>query len=308
MASVGYSGSHATSLLSGSNQVTAVSYGVDINQFAGDLIQCNCSVPTRLNHSFGRITYTANDRISNYNALIFAVKGRLGRREFIDASYTRSSSKDDAGVYPTPTNPHQYYSPSLWDAPNRFSIAATYQIPGLNQGHGVLGHILGGWMLSGTSIFQTGYPFTVTNTSPFLPTRDSNGNITGFAANSGDYLANGDNFSYPNATSYRQNTSRRAVLSGIFSPGQFTAPALATNGNERPDQFRGPNFAETDFAVVKRTALGERVDFALRFEFFNVFNHPNLNNIDAGMTDANFGKATGQLLPRWVQIGGKLTF
>lgn len=307
VASVGYSGSHTDNLLSGGSQETSVSYGVDINQFPGDLIVNNSKVPTRLNHSFGQIIYTTNDRVSNYNGVIFAVRGRFGRK-FIDASYTRSSSKDDAGVYPTPGDPHQYYGPSNWDAPNRFSLAGTYQIPGINQGRGLAGRLTDGWMLSGTSIYQTGYPFTVANYAPFLPLKSASGQIIGFAPNSGDYLANGDNFSYPNVSSYTQNTSRSAFLSGIFAPGEFTTPALATNGNEKPGQFREPSFAETDLALIKNTHITERVNLELRFEFYNIFNTPNLNNVDLGMTDGNFGRATRQSLPRWVQFGAKLYF
>ncbi|MGH9404462.1 MAG: TonB-dependent receptor domain-containing protein [Terriglobia bacterium] len=308
VASVGYSGSRADDLLSGGSQLTAVSYGVDINQLPGDLIQCNCSAPTRLNHSFGQIFYTTNDRVANYNGVVFDVRGRFGRK-FIDASYTRSDSKDDAGVYPTPTNPHQYYGPSVWDAPNRISLAGTYELPNLNSGRGLAGHLTDGWMLSGTSIYQTGYPFTVANYAPFSPQRNSAGQIIGFASGSGDYLANGDNFSYPDVTNYSENMTRGAFLSGAtFSPGEFTAPALATNGNEKVNQFREPGFAETDLALIKNTKIGERLSLELRFEFYNVFNTPNLTNVDRGMTDATFGRVTGQMLPRWVQFGAKLAF
>lgn len=308
VASVGYSGSHADNLLSGGSQLTAVSYGVDINEFPGDLIVNNTSSPTRLNHSFGEIFYTNNDRVANYNGVTFDVRGRYGRK-FFDASYTRSSSSDDAGVYPTPGDPHQYYGPSVWDAPNRISIVGTYQIPGLNNGNGLAGHITSGWMLSGTSIYQTGYPFTVANYAPFVPLKDPTGKIIGFAAGSGDYLANGDNFSYPDAANYNENMSRTALLNGtVFFPGQFTAPALATNGNEKVNQFRQPPFAETDLALIKNTKIGERLNLELRFEFYNVFNTPNLTGVDLGMTDAIFGRVTGQMLPRWVQFGAKLSF
>jgi len=34
------------------------------------------------------------------------------------------------GSYPTTLNPHQFYGPSPWDVPNRFSLTFNYQIPG----------------------------------------------------------------------------------------------------------------------------------------------------------------------------------
>jgi len=109
-------------------------------------------------------------------------------------------------------------------------------------------------------------------------------------------------------TSYAENMSRNAYLNtGVFSSGQFTAPALGTDGNQKPQQFRQPSFVETDFSVYKNTPIAERVRFQIRFEFFNLFNHPNLY-LDNNMANGTFGKAVSQQLPRWWQIGGKLTF
>jgi hypothetical protein len=52
----------------------------------------------------------------------------------------------------------------------------------------------------------------------------------------------------------------------------------------------------------------ERFKFQIRFEFYNIFNRTNLETTDTDQLDANFGKATGQLLARWWQIGGRFTF
>ena len=317
VASVGYTGSHSYNLVSGGDVAGGVSYGVNINSFPGDLVQNNSFTPTRLNTSFGAITYADNVAYGNYNAVIFDVRGRFSHG-FFDASYTRSESKDDAGVYPTAINPAQYYGPSPWDAPNRFSLTFNYQLPGLNGGQDLLGHLTGGWGLTGTSIFQSGYPFTVINQHPFAPLCASAGGtgacpsatnpITGLAPNSGDYNADGTNYDYPNVSSYSQSTSKAAFLNGVFQPGQFTQPAISTEGNEKQNAFRGPNFAETDLAIYKDNRFKERFNFQIRFEFYNIFNRTNLENMDTDPLDPNFGKATGQLLGRWWQIGGRFTF
>ncbi|MGH9612733.1 MAG: TonB-dependent receptor, partial [Bryobacteraceae bacterium] len=308
VATVGYSGSRANDLLSGGGQTTAVNYGVDINAYAGDLVQHNSTVPTRLNPSFGPIYYTQNDRESSFNALIVGIRGRFGNRGFFNASYTRSASNDDTQVYPTALNPHQYFGPSIWDAPNRFSLAWNYELPGLNQGHGLVGRVTGGWELSGTTIAQSGTPYTVFTSASFQPLRDANGTITGLAPGSGDYNADGDNNDYPNVTSYSSGTSRAAYLNGVFSPSQFTTPALGTEGNEKWGQFRQPNFFETDAGLLKNTTITERVRLQLRFEFFNIFNRVNLGGIDSNLSDGTFGRATSQLNPRWIQIGANVTF
>jgi hypothetical protein len=289
---------------------------VNINSFAGDLVQNNSETPTRLNPSFGAITYADNNRYGNYDAVIFDLRGRFSHG-FFDASYTHSESKDDAGVYPTAANPAAFYGPSPWDAPNRFSLTFNYQIQGLNGGKDLVGHLTGGWGVTGTSIYQSGYPFTVINQHPFVPVCEfgstncpSNANpITGLAPNSGDYNADGTNYDYPNVTSYVQGTSRSAFLNGVFTTGQFTQPTIGTEGNEKQNAFRGPNFAETDMAIYKDNRFKERFNFQIRFEFYNLFNKVNLGTMDTDPLDANFGKATGaQLLPRWWQIGGRLTF
>jgi hypothetical protein len=108
VASIADSGSQSRDLITGSGQQTNTSYGVDINRFAGDLI-ANYPSPKRLNPSFGAVTYAQNGAVSRYNALILAIRGRLSTRGYFNASYTRSSSKDDAQIYPTFTNLHQYY-------------------------------------------------------------------------------------------------------------------------------------------------------------------------------------------------------
>jgi hypothetical protein len=299
VASVLYSGSHSSNLVANGNQAGTVSYGADINAKPGDLL-VNPN-PTRLNTSFGSITYADNDRVANYNGVTFDLRGRA-KRAFFDASYTRSNSKDDAGTggasigngsYPTALNPHQFYGNSPWDVPNRFSLTFNYQLPGLNGGKGASGLLTGGWGVSGTAIYQTGYPFTVVTTAPFSA--------------GGDYNADGDNLDYPDVTSYRELTSRSAYLNGVFTSDQFAVPTLGTNGNEKTQQFRQPSFTETDLTAYKDTHITERVNFEMRFEFFNLFNHPNLF-VDPNLANGSFGRAISQQLPRNWQIGAKITF
>ena len=114
-------------------------------------------------------------------------------------------------MYPVATNPMQYYGPSIWDSPNRLSLTWSYTIPGWNQGHGLTGHLTAGWTASGTTILQSGHPFTVNTTAAFQPVRDANGNITGITAASGDYNADGVNNDYPNVASYSMATGRQRL-------------------------------------------------------------------------------------------------
>lgn len=308
VASIDYSGANGRKLLSGGGQVYNVSYGQDINVQAGDLIQHTSLVPTRLNPNFGSVYYTKNDRVSNYNALILALKGQFSR-SFFNLSYTRSESKDDTQVYPSYINVHQWYGPSIWNAPNRLSLAWSYQLPDVNGDRGAIGRVGSGWIISGTGIMQSGNPINVYTSASFQPIVDPNtGKYVGYAPGSGDYNADGENNDYPNVTSYSQGTSRHAFLSGIFSKSQFPQPTFGTEGNEKYNQFVGPNFEEFDAGLLKNTKIAGRYNFQFRFEVFNVLNRANLVNVDTNLADGTFGKATGQDTPRFIQIGGNFTF
>jgi hypothetical protein len=314
VASISYSGSTGRNLLSGGGQVYNVSYGQDINELPGDLIIHNSTVPTRLNTSFGQVLYTQNDRVSAYNGLILSLRGRF-QRAFFNASYTHSSSKDDTQVYPTYINPHQYYAPSIWDIPDHFAVAWNYEFPSPNGGLGLVGRVAGGWQMSGTTIIQSGPPFTVSTNAAFSPLKNASGTFTGYGPSSGDYNADGDNFDFPDVKSYSYSTSRKSYLTGVFGSSHtaalanFPAPAtFGTEGNERYSAFRQPGFNEWDVAFLKNTKITEAVNFQLRFEFFNFFNRPNLNTVDVNLPDGNFGRATNQNVPRFLQIGGNIIF
>jgi hypothetical protein len=317
-ATVGYNGSHSYDMASNGNAIGLVSYGVDINVLPKDLIIHESRSPTRLNPSFGSITYAANDRYGNYDGIFFGVRGRFSRGYF-DTSYAHSSSKDDALAYPTPDNPSQYYGPSIFDVPNRFSLSWNYSIKGLNDGKGAVGIITGGWGLSGTTIFQSGYPFTASNFNGYIPVcQDTSSGAApcpsaanpavGYATGSGDYNADGNNNDYPDATSYKQSTDNSAWLKGAVPKSNFAIPAFGSGGNEKPMQFRQPNFFETNANIYKDFHITERVNFQFRFEVFNLFNRANYANVDTNIPDGSFGAATGSHEARFWQIGGIVSF
>ena len=319
-ASVGYNGSHSYNMVGNGNSIGNVSYGVDINAVPNDLIIHNSLNPVRLNPSFGEILYADNDRYGNYDAVIFDVRGHF-TRGFVDASYTRSKSQDDALSYPNSEslNPGQYYGPSIFDVPNRFSLSFNYQLKGMNNGRGAVGYLTGGWGISGTSIVQSGYPLTAGNgnsyqpicgnTAAGAPPCPSAANpAVGYGASSGDYLADGDNIAYPDALSYSQPNNNKAWTSGGIPKADFAVPTFGSEGNEKSNGFRGPNFYETNVNFYKNTHLTERVNFEFRFDIFNLFNRANYSTVDTNFPDGNFGVATSSHEARFWQLGGKLSF
>ncbi|PYX67663.1 MAG: hypothetical protein DMG78_27215, partial [Acidobacteria bacterium] len=306
------------------------SYGVDINVFNGDLLQhLNCTgsscggTQTRLNTSFGSITYAANGARGNYDGIFAAIKGRFARRGFLTASYTRSDAKDDWNTYPGVYPYGSFYSPSSWNAPNRFSLGWSYELPGSGRGHGLFGRVTSGWTLAGVTTMQSGTPFTVYTSAAFHgllidPTQPPSVANLAFAPDSGDFNADGNNYDYPNVSSYSQPKDRTSFRNGIFprcagtnldNCGPFSLPALGQEGNERVNQFHNPGFAQTDLAVKKATAITERVALELRLDMLNAFNRVNLNNVDANANDgANFGAVSGANIPRNMIVSARITF
>lgn len=64
-----------------------------------------------------------------------------------------------------------------------------------------------------------------------------------------------------------------------------------------------------DLSVLKDTPITERVKLQLRFEFFNIPNHPNFGNPGTNISvPATVGKITSAGDPRQIQFGAKVIF
>jgi hypothetical protein len=176
---------------------------------------------------------------------------------------------------------------------------------------------------------QSGTPFTVYTGAAFtaelintaLPATSDN---LAFAPGSGDFNTDGNNNDYPNATSYKQSHKRsdyhsgRGVLAacpgGVLPCGNFTLPAISTEGNEMPNQFRNPGYADVDFTLKKVTSITERLKLELRFDTFNLFNRVNYaasgtpGGVDTNIQDGTFAQSTGTNPARSMLLGGRLSF
>ena len=53
--------------------------------------------------------------------------------------------------------------------------------------------------------------------------------------------------------------------------------------------LRGPGINNFDFALFKRTNIGERMGIEFRTEFFNLFNHPYFSMPATGFGAGGFG-------------------
>jgi hypothetical protein len=115
-----------------------------------------------------------------------------------------------------------------------------------------------GWQISGIQTATTGMPFNISNGF----------DIAGYQASGTprpDYVQGCD----ANAG----HTAQR-----WFNTSCFTVPAVGTLGNLGRATGRGPNFVNTDLALIKDTRIrriSEQFRAQFRAEFFNIFNHTN---------------------------------
>jgi hypothetical protein len=104
----------------------------------------------------------------------------------------------------------------------------------------------------------------------------------------------------------------RGVLWPIFTPALIAAYAVAapyTYGDAGRNSLRGPSYTDVDFSLFRNFALFHESQLQLRAESFNLFNHPNFANPDAGLEDSNFGKITSTAgAPREFQLAATYTF
>jgi hypothetical protein len=81
---------------------------------------------------------------------------------------------------------------------------------------------------------------------------------------------------------------------------QFNATDVVVKVNDH-----GPGFNNTDFGLLKRTAIREKMAFEIRGEFFNIFNHAQFQNPSGNISNGSFGNVTKARDPRIGQVSAK---
>ena len=292
-------------LVAGANYSGSRSYdaltGTDVNRYPGGYV---AGTINRLNPNFGVINYVSNNNRATYNAMILTLRGNPTNHLNFQASYTLSHSQDfpeagtrfdqDGGLnIPEPTSYFSYWGNANWDVRNRFSLSGVYTLPGFSNGFAKV--LTAGWTVSSIIVAQTGTPFWVVNTGT-------------------DYNQDGTLYDIPNLPSFGCNVSysRSAYKGGLFAASDFGTPTLGTEGNEPRNCYRNPGMFNVDASVAKNTHvpwIGEAGNLQLRFDFLNLFNHPNLGPVDGNMADVGtFGRVTSALGARQIQLVARISF
>lgn len=254
----------------------------------------------RIQPGFAGITQEENETNFNYNSLQIGVRMDNWHGLTLQAAYTYSHEIDevtnDLNSLSNPFNPRYDYGSGGFDRRNILNMNYIYNLPFFEHSSNLAARTaLGGWQFSGVTVWQSGTPQYIYYTGA----TDTVG-LGGGTTNRPDLVAP---VSYP---------KKRLAW---FNTASFANPIPPWNGgpnegfgNAGKDAVVGPGLVNFNWSLFKTFRFTESMNLELRFEYFNVFNHTQFNNIDQNSGDGNFGQVTTAYDPRTLQLGGKFHF
>jgi len=285
----------------------------------GDYVYQHIYYPNHSPLAPGDIFATAGtqhtDGISNYNSLQVSLKKGTTHGLNFQLSYTYSHALDNAsglessgfglrGTNPYPQYAYLNYGNSGYDARHRLVVSYVYQVPNLhNHVSWAPSALFKGWMFSGITTLQSGFPLTIGDSG-----------FTSLTCDAYTYYACPDVPNYNGNLQYQNTRAYNAAGQGYyyFNSAAFTPAALGSFGNAARNFFHGPGINNTDFVIEKDTYIGssETRFVAMRLEAYNLFNHTQFlgSGIDTDVQSGTFGQAFSAAAGRQVQLALKFYF
>jgi len=251
-------------------------------------------------------SFYAKSGENTYKAVELRLTQRVSKRVSFDIHYTWSRSEgypDTVNIAPSGVNnlladashPENERSLLPIDVPHAVAASWIYEVPGSGMRNAFLRSVAGGWTIAGVHRYQSGTPLQIVS--------DNNLPLFNYVQRP-NLVAGQDPQNHISAGDFNQATDR------LINLAAFTAPAPFTVGNAPPTLGDLRNFPvlQEDLAITKRISLGEHWHVDLYGQAFNLFNRQRFTGIVTNFSSASFGKATGSSLPRFIQLGGKVSF
>ena len=252
--------------------------------------------PRRPYPEFSGITYIQNAANSNYHSLQARVEKRYSNGLTFLGAYTWSKALGDASTL----NENAIRNPKCaecekgrlnFDTRQRFVASYNYELPfGPGKAflqNGAAGAIFGGWIISGITTFQTGFPLTVTTG------RDAQNNGIG---NLPDRVLSVD-----------PNPEDRTINSWI-PRAAFVENQPFKYGNAGRGIIDSPGINLWDFSIIREFRVRESMRIAFHADFFNMLNHAIFGFPNTSLVSAAFGTISSAGEPRDIQLGLKFNF
>ena len=276
---------------------------------------------------FGTVTQIQSMGVSNYNGVTASFQRRFSAGFQVQANYTYSHALDDVsngGLLPfnattdvsilNPQDPFNFkrynYGNADYDVRHSGTLSYLWEVPFHSYMHWGPSQLWQGWVVSGTLFARSGLPFTVIDTADTGTLAGNNYGGTLFA----NWLGG-----------HQSTCNVKSTVTPCLSAANFS-PAATGFGNQTRNQFRGPNFFDTDLSLVKNTQIPgwEQGQLGIGVTAFNLFNHPNFDlPVNDIANSSQFGTILrtvsvptsvlgsflgGDASPRMIQVTARLTF
>ena len=265
---------------------TGQSYTISTDTFANAIAR----TPTPGLNGYSGYQIFANDAYSIYHALQ-ATFSRRWNQSYFQAAYTYSKNIDATSTgntafntaYNDQSNINASRGISDFNRPQRLSLSYAYDLPFFLHSTGVKKAALGGWQISGVTIFQSGVPFSIYDSSAgtaFLGQGSTP--LLGASLASGATVKSG-----LAGGSLQQKLTSGYLVPTAFAPAPQVDPtdcAIDANfcgtgfGDLGRNVYRGPFEQNWDVSFLKHFKVGERNDIRFAVDFFNLWNHTNFGN------------------------------
>jgi hypothetical protein len=262
------------------------------------------------------VTVNTNNGTFKYNALQARLNHTLSHGLLATVAYTWGHGLDDATgaysqtgastIFMTANGPlfHANYGNSDNDQRQAVTISILYQLP-FGRGKQFAGnvpkgvdYVVGGWQFNPFWVAGTGTPDNIT-------------------INPASGSSPGNRPDYSGGASIGEMTKNANGTYQWFKTSAFTAPpTVLVGGNAvytRPgtlarNTIPGPGYNQLTASLFKNVPITKRVMGQLRFEAYNLLNHPEFTNPDSGYNDGNFGQINGTRQHSERELQGALRF
>ena len=263
--------------------------------------------------NWGSIQTLIPEGHSYYDSMQTKLTRRYGQSSTIGVLFTWSKTEDfedneelSSILWPYPAYFARNKALAGFDHNYNFEGYWLYHLP-FGKGetmanHGIVAALAGGWTLTGVLSRLSGAPFTVTDNNGAgnlnAPGNQQTPNII-----SPIHVTKGR----PDQSPGNCSNSAASINLGClyFDPRSFaTVTTAATFGDAGRNIIRGPGYFDLDANLFRDFKITEFLTFQFEADAFGVTNTPHFGNPDSNLTDANFGKVTGEAQGANASLGG----
>jgi hypothetical protein len=268
----------------------------------------------------------------NYNALLVKFQRQFSNGLSILANYTWSKalSASQEGSNGTLNQRRSCligcdYGPMTFDVPQSLVVSAVWELPvGRGRHFGTnmnpfLDGVVGGWAFTVITTMQKGTPFTLTapNNTAWSPGQiRANVHCNGRTSLANKDIRSNGHYWLKGQTAGQTEAQGACYVDPSLDPINRTGPnntlpagARAAFGNSSFDSLFGPGLNNWDIGAHKSFPIYNEMNFTIRGEFFNAWNHAQFANPNSGVASNTFGQiGATQHDAREIQIGGTFRF